>query len=162
VFPSSQHVHEFFEADASLPQHALQCFGQNVFVVGYGEANRAFAHSNMRTFLPHYLKTQSPQCPDNFAAGNVARQFHAVAITGSSTKCSRIRSGRFPLSKWQATASRTFCSSSRSVFPCVVMPPCLRGASQDATNHPLSASRSTVKVISAADFRCSFPFLFIA
>src|SRR5882762_8376817 len=36
-------------------------------------------HPNVRAFLPHYLKTQLPQHADCLAAGNIARQFHAVA-----------------------------------------------------------------------------------
>jgi len=79
-------LQEFLHAHAGLTQYALQRFGKNGFVVRHGEAHRAFVHPNVRAFLPHHLKTQTPQCADRFVAGNIARQFHTVASTGSSTK----------------------------------------------------------------------------
>ena len=62
----SQRLQKILDAHAGLTQHALQRFAENGFVVGHGEAHRAFAHPNVRPFLPHNLKTQTPQCADRF------------------------------------------------------------------------------------------------
>ncbi len=95
----SKRVQEFFQAHAGLPQHALECLGQDRIVIRNGDADRTPAHSDVRTSLITKNKTQPLEGANGFTARNVPWKFHAVARTASLRNRSRMRSGNFSPAK---------------------------------------------------------------
>jgi hypothetical protein len=95
----SQILGEFFDGNDGLAQDALQGFRQQSAMVGHGDVDVAFAQSDVRAVLPGDGEAESPQGLDRFGAGDVAREFHAEATTGSLTKCNRMLEGILALSK---------------------------------------------------------------
>lgn len=68
-------------------------------MIGHGDVKFTLTQTNVRAILPGDGEAEATQRFDGFGAGDVAREFHAVATTGSWRKCRRMVRGVLPLPK---------------------------------------------------------------
>ena len=88
-----------FHAHASLFDQPAQRSRLDRLVHRHHHRPALFAQNNVRAGLPPFLLPEAAQRPHRFYTAHIARQFHATAKTGSSTKCNLTRSGARPSSK---------------------------------------------------------------
>jgi len=152
----SQLRDEFLDGDFGLFKDALERAGFERLMLGNYDRDALFPQNQVRTALPDGKKSQTLQGPCGLRPVDIARQFHATARMGSSTKCRRTCRGCSPGSKYPFTASATIACSSARVSPWVVIPPPW-GSSHRATKPPVSEQVLTRKVISLIGVLCQ-PF----
>ena len=82
-----------------MAQDALQGLRNEEAMIRNRDVALAFAQADVRAVLSGDGEAESAQRSDGVATRNVAGKFHAVAKTGSLTKCSRMVRGALPLPK---------------------------------------------------------------
>ena len=93
VLISSELIQELVDGNAGLTKDGLQSFRRNCLVLRNSEPYLAPGQPNVRTMLPNHLESHSTQGLDGVLTGNIPRELHAVATTGSARKCKRIERG---------------------------------------------------------------------
>jgi len=152
----SQMRQQFLKRYLGLFEDTVQRAGLKRLVLRDNNGDAVPAQDQMRTALTEGKKSQTLQGPCRLRPVDIARQFHATARMGSSTKCRRTWRGCSPGSKYPFTASATIACNSARVSPWVVIPPPW-GSSHRATNPPVSEQDSTRNVISLIGVVCQ-PF----
>ena len=113
----SQLRDEFLDGDFGLFKDALERAGFERLMLGNYDRDALFPQNQVRTALPDGKKSQTLQGPCGLRPVDIARQFHATARMGSSTKCRRTCRGCSPGSKYPFTTLATIACSSARVSP---------------------------------------------